>query len=454
MKTRVVEHVTHEIRGPLMSMSSILREYLRQSKPVEIAVLKTLAVACEDVHNISSEVLDYCKMQTNYMRLNYETFDLSEAIEHMLDLFKLRTVCPQDKVPSENVSINLSISKTLKNTRLIADRTKLLQCIRNLVSNAWKFTRKGSINVSCELRGLGDNLDTGLYSKDYFDKHFKRQNTSQVSKRHIKKSNHQLLYVSVKDTGAGMSQNNLSRVFQAFFQGEQTSGHIGTGLGLHITHDLVAEMNGKIWASSEGEGKGSTLAFYVVVKNLGYDFGKSPRNSGIGTVKKSPMISKRSKTSPTGILKLRRAIIKRSNESIKLRVLFADDDPTTRFLFSNLLRTYDCEHHIAKDGDEAVELFKSGVYDVIFLDLNMPRVGGQTAEAMIRSSGTYNATKVPIILHSAADDEAEQIARIKSKLSKNTDIISKARLRSDSLDDPKSMRYILQQIMDNTYNYA
>jgi CheY-like chemotaxis protein len=227
------------------------------------------------------------------------------------------------------------------------DPTRLRQILNNLFSNAIKFTDKGSITLE---------LSTLPVGADRFEATFK-----------------------VIDTGSGMTQAQICRLFTAFEQlGESTARtHGGTGLGLAISRDLARLMGGDLVAASV-HGQGSTFSLTIP---LALAEAASP-----------------GKAAASATL---------SNER-PLRILIADDHEFNRRAFTLMLEAASAEITAVEDGLKALNALASAAFDIVLMDVNMPRMGGLEAVRRLRATAGPNA-RVPIIALTAAGG-AEDIA--------------------------------------------
>ena len=208
---------------------------------------------------------------------------------------------------------------------LFGDEQYLAQVLTNLVGNAIKFTpEEGSITVQASLRSLvGDRVE---------------------------------LLLSVQDTGIGMSKEQIARIFEAFQQAEDGTNrkYGGTGLGLSISKGIVELLGGTIWVESVPN-EGSTFSFTVVMQ-------KSERTS-------APLR------------------VREEHQASRLRVMVADNDRLVLEYFAGMMNSLNIELHTALGGEEALMLMQQhGAYNIYFVDLKMPGMGGFELAQAIRSS--------------------------------------------------------------------
>jgi PAS domain S-box-containing protein len=226
----------------------------------------------------------------------------------------------------KNISLDYSIEKKL-NRILVGDPVRLNQVLINLISNAVKFTHSGSINISCTVERL-------------------QKETCWVR-------------FEVSDTGIGIPAEKLNTIFESFSQADAsvTRKYGGSGLGLTIVKQLVELQSGKITVRSE-ENLGST--FIVLIPYL---IGKT------STIFTSTQASQK---------------LQDSSLTKRLKVLLVEDNDINRLYAKSILKNWQCEVDIAENGLVAIEKVKSGDYDVVLMDIQMPVMDGYEATKTIR----------------------------------------------------------------------
>ena len=240
------------------------------------------------------------------------------------------------KTKTKNINFTCKIDKNIPRF-LVGDKIRLTQILTNLLDNATKFTHSGSIS-----------LDVKLLER--------------------KSKNLKLEFV-VKDTGIGIQEDKIDTIFESFIQTHNINTYGGTGLGLSIVKNLVNLMNGSINVSSKEE-EGTT--FKVV---LNFEFSANQKEDKIEEL--NP---------------------KSNTEGNKFNVLIADDLESNLLLLMKILADYgDYYVDIVSNGDQVIERLHQNPYDLILMDLKMPKMDGYETTRFIRQSEVEEFKNIPII---------------------------------------------------------
>jgi signal transduction histidine kinase len=327
LKSAFLANMSHEIRTPMngiLGFADLLKEPGltgdEQQEYIEI-----IEKSGKRMLNIINDIMDISKIEAGLMKPDIAESNINEQIEYIYTFFK-----PE----AENKGIKLSFRNRLpeKEAMIQTDREKLYAILTNLVKNAIKYTRKGSIELGCVLTGVANEVGENSRTSG--------------------------LKLYVKDTGIGIPKDRQQAIFERFIQAdiEDRMAYQGAGLGLTITKAYVEMLGGRIWMESE-EGKGSTFYFTL------------PYNTGIA----SETIDQQSASSG-------------SNDDIrKLKILIVEDEEISEMLIDNYLKGFAKEILKARTGVKAVEACRYNPdIDLILMDIQMPGMGGYEATKQIR----------------------------------------------------------------------
>ena len=332
-KSEFLANMSHEIRTPLngiMGMLQVLQMTRLDEEQAEYVEMATKA--SKRLSRLLSDLLDLSKIEAEKMELREEEFLLSEVMESIRDIFS-------HAIEENDNSLSLHIDERIP-LSLVGDSTRLTQVLFNLVGNAAKYTRNGTVDVQT----------------------FALSSSSPDTCR---------ILFRVEDTGVGIPDNRFHKIFEAFSQ-VNTSGdphsrqYEGAGLGLPLVKRIVDLLGGKMSFASE-EGKGTTV--YV---SLEFQLPESRQWS----------------------LQVHES--DEDEEIQPLKVLVVDDDEVTRLHMSRLLEKQKLTVRIAENGERALEELARTQFDCVLMDVQMPVLDGVETTKRIRASRTL-FQDVPII---------------------------------------------------------
>ena len=348
-KELFVANVSHEIRTPMNVISGFVDQLLR--KPLEeslAATLKIVKSSSDHLVRIINDILDFSKLQSGKMKLEPVHYRIRNVMNEIRLLF-------QGQAAENKSELVIADSGQLPDV-LYGDPVRLKQILINLVSNAIKFTKDGRVEV-----------------------HISATNFS---------GNNMQLTLEVKDTGIGIDNANLEKIFEDFTQagGDTSRKYGGTGLGLSIVNKLVDLHNGTINVESRIN-KGTRFTIQLPYRNGEPDKVEENMPQKIDL--------------PENIR--------------KMKVLVVDDEVYNRKLMSTILEKWKLNFEEAKDGNEAIEKVNNDTYDFILLDVQMPGPDGFEVTDYIRKSLELSTDQTAIILTTATSVSREEYEKYKAR---------------------------------------
>ena len=344
-------NMSHEIRNPMnaiVGFTDILRRGLEDSEATRTTYLDTIHASGTHLVELINDILDFSKIEAGKLELEIRECSPYQLMTEVVNVLRMKA-----EQQSLNLSINLrgSIPETIQ-----ADSTRLRQILMNLVGNAIKFTAEGGVRIVASME---------------------------------EKEGQPFMRFEVTDTGIGMTQEQMSRLFQEFMQADSsvTRRFGGTGLGLAISKRLTEAMGGQIAVRSE-PGLGSTFYFSIATGDL----------SGIQMLNAEQAAEKfqtASRSHQQGL----RVYFKPA------RVLITDDTPANRQLAGLVLRKAGLTVDEAENGAIAVEKASLGSYDLLLMDMQMPVMDGFTATKTLRDQGL----RTPILAFTANVMEQDRL---------------------------------------------
>ncbi|MDR3602958.1 MAG: ATP-binding protein [Desulfosporosinus sp.] len=338
-KSMFLANMSHEIRTPITEIMGMLQltQMTTQLTENQQEYLNLSKFACDSLLVIINDILDYSKIEAGVMKLNNACFCTRTLINEVVSLFQLSSL-------KKGLIMEVFIDEDVP-SHLLGDAFRLRQIISNLLGNAVKCTKEGRID---------------LYLK-------KVENL---------KNNSVKLECMVKDTGIGISSENIEIIFNSFSQvGSFSTGQCGgTGLGLAISKRLVEMMLGEIWVESR-EGEGSNFHFTCILER------------GICEDNFAPL--------PV-------AKLESDSTEISQSLLLVEDNAAISLYVEKLARKRGWQVTVSESGKEAVDSFRKSKFDGILMDVQMPVMDGLMATEIIRRmEEDTGSRRTPIIAMTA-----------------------------------------------------
>ena len=326
-KSEFLANMSHEIRTPMNSIlgfSELALDYEIHAKAREY--IHNIRESANWLLNIINDILDISKIESGSMELEKIPFELSDLFNHcQVGLMHL--------VNEKGISLYCNAEK-IPGRYLMGDPVKLRQVLTNLLSNAVKFTQDGSVNLLATVANTINNRAS--------------------------------IYFEIKDTGIGMSPDQMTRIFEPFLQADASVARKfgGTGLGLVITKNIIEVMGGRLKAKSKLD-IGTTFYFSL-------DFDLIDETDAVAVLAQQSVIEKPNFTG---------------------EVLVFEDNEMNQIVISENLAKVGLITKIASNGKEAIQLIKKRMgsnepmYDLIFMDIYLPGMDGMETSAFIKTMG-------------------------------------------------------------------
>jgi len=384
LKDEFLANTSHELKTPLngiIGLAGSLADGAKGELPAEVKEdLLMIETSGKRLSSLVNDILDFSKLKNRDMLLRKNHVDIKSIVDSVLYISK-PLLKNSSIVLVNNIKSNLPL--------ICADENRLQQIFYNLVGNAVKFTESGRIEIDAV---------------------------------QVQVNGHDMMSISVKDTGIGIGKEKINIIFDSFQQGDGgiSRKYGGTGIGLSITKQLIELHGGRIEVQSE-PGVGST---FTVLLPFGNNTGNGSdaagcEQMGLSTEQHSfesdnlTVINKNTNFSYTTPVKIIEKITTGQYSERRFTVLIVDDDPVNLQVLENYLSLENYNIRKTRDGIEAINMIEmDSSIDIVLLDIMMPRLTGYEVAKIIREK--YNHFELPVIMLTAKNQISDIVAGIEA----------------------------------------
>lgn len=337
-KGKFLAHMSHEIRTPINAVLGMNTMILRETTDMQIKEYALdIQTASQNLLSLINDILDFSKIESGKLEIINVEYDMSSMIHDVSNMILA-------KARDKNLTFDIHLDDNLP-SKLFGDDVRIRQILVNLLNNGVKYTHQGSVSLSIAGRKQGGKI---------------------------------LLDFEVADTGIGIKEEDISKLFKEFERIEEARNRNieGTGLGMNITVQLLSLMNSSLQVESE-YGKGSKFSFTIEQQIID--------STPIGNLEK----------------RIREQTIDYSYMEVftapDAQILVVDDNATNLKVFVNLLKTTKVNVDVADGGKACLEMVKKKRYDLIFLDHMMPDLDGIETLHRMKEMPDSMCDGVPVI---------------------------------------------------------
>lgn len=344
-KTQFLANMSHEIRTPLSAILGFAELLLNPDLNYEERVqsINTICRSGEQLLKLIDEILDISKVEAGHLDIEEIEVDLASLLNDLKTLLGI-------KAQAKGIGLDFILNRPLPK-RVKTDPTRLRQILLNMISNAIKFTQRGSVKLEIEWHEQDKNLR-----------------------------------FRVRDTGVGISQEQAEKLFQPFVQVDSSTTRRfgGTGLGLALSRKLAQALGGNVYLENSKAGIGSVFVIDLLTQPI----------EGTAYLQKIEDIL-RTEQKP---------IVNEEVESLEgIKVLLVEDAPINQILIGRFLTGAGAQVDFADNGVEGVKKAMSGDYGVVLMDIQMPEMDGYEATTTLRKQG-YKRPIIALTAHALKED--------------------------------------------------
>ncbi|MCK5674652.1 MAG: response regulator, partial [Spirochaetales bacterium] len=341
-------NMSHEIRTPMnaiIGFTDLL--YSAEEDTEKKSKLELVKISGRNLLSLINDILDFSKIEAGKINLENRSFSLGSTQDHLHNMYKRKA---EDKGIDFNISVDKSVPKTVN-----GDEHRIIQILTNVIGNALKFTKEGSITIDC-------------------------------------KYNDGKALIKVSDTGIGIPSDKREHVFSTFTQADSSTvrKYGGTGLGLPISRSLAELMGGSLSVIS-AEGTGSTFILELPL----------PEVQEVD--KKSPLAAVRDSDIEAGDIHDEAA----GKTISRYKILVAEDNKINQALIVALLKGMGLDCDLAENGRVALDQLNEHSYDILLLDMQMPVMNGLETIKYIRRDKNLKDLYVIALTANAIDGDAK-----------------------------------------------
>lgn len=375
-KSEFLANMSHELRTPLNSIL-ILAQILLENKEGNLSekqtnYANTIYSSGKDLLELINDILDLSKIESGKSQLDIGEIDIRAIVSFVKNQFT--PVADQ-----KGISFMVEIQEQVP-TILYSDEQKIYQVLKNLLSNALKFTQQGSVHLAVSILQQDNNVDKNL------------------------------LVFTVRDTGIGISQDKQDLIFEAFQQADGTTSRKfgGTGLGLSISKGLADLIGGFITVDSK-EGVGSTFSFFVPLNQSETERPIIHLNEVAVSLEEEREKVKPVRPDSSHLIQQEGLSLIKGDILSGKHILLVDDDMRNVFALTTALEEVGLQVSFAENGKEALEILtEKKELDLVLMDIMMPEMDGYEAMRRIRTIEAFKELPIIALTAKAMKDDREK----------------------------------------------